>query len=116
MRQHLGDFEQLLLFALLRLEGDAYGVTIRRDVERRTGRPVSLGAVYTALRRLERRGLVRSHVGEPTPERGGRRKRYYRLEPGGARALRTSYEELIAMSRGLAPKLARLAAEARSAS
>jgi PadR family transcriptional regulator PadR len=108
---HLGEFEQLLLFALLRLEDDAYGVTIRREIERRTSRSVAVGAVYTALQRLEDRGLVSSRVGEPTPERGGRRKRYYRLEPAGAKALGESYENLREMSKGLAPKLARLAAE-----
>lgn len=113
---HLGEFEQLLLFALLRLEDDAYGVTIRREIERRTNRSVAVGAVYTALQRLEDRGLVTSRVGEPTPERGGRRKRYYRLEPEGAKALAAAHENLREMSKGLAPKLARLATEGMSAS
>lgn len=116
MRNHPGEFEQLLLFALLRLGDDAYGVTIRREIERRTDRTVSIGAVYTALQRLEDRGLVRSHIGEPTPERGGRRKRFYALEPAGARALSASYRNLIEMSRGLEPELTRLVADATVAS
>ena len=74
--RHLGEFEQLLLFALLRLDGDAYGVTIRQSIESRTRRSVPLGQVYTVLQRLESRGLVSSRVGDPTPERGGRRKRF----------------------------------------
>lgn len=115
MTVHLGEFEQLLLFALLRLEDGAYGVTIRREVERRTNRSVAVGAVYTALQRLEDRGLVTSRVGEPTPERGGRRKRYYELEPAGARALAASYDNLREMAYGLAPKLARLVADGGSA-
>ena len=80
MSAHLGEFEQLLLFALVRLGDDAYGVAIRQEVERRTGRMISAGAVYTALDRLEGRGFVSSRVGDPTPQRGGRRKRHYRLE------------------------------------
>src|SRR5688572_6992089 len=83
----LGEFEQLTLLALLRLEPEAYGVSMHREIEARTGRPVLLSAVYTTLDRLERKGLVASWVGEPTPERGGRRKKYYRLEPVGAEAL-----------------------------
>ena len=113
MTKSLGEFEQLLLFALLRLEDNAYGVTLRREIERRTNRSVPVGQVYTVLQRLEYRRLVTSRVGEPTAERGGRRKRYYRLEPAGARALSASYEDLREMSRGLVPKLARLGAEAR---
>ena len=70
MRTYLGEFEQLLLFALLRLDEPAYGVTIRREIERRTGRKPSPGAVYTALERLERRGLVTSWLG--SSRRGGR--------------------------------------------
>lgn len=101
----------LILFAVLDLERDgAYGVPIRDTIEARTGRPVSTGAVYTALDRLSERGLVSSEVGEPTAERGGRRKRLYRLEPAGARALSESVRTMEAMSRGLMPRLqARLA-------
>lgn len=106
MRTYLGEFEQLLLFALLQLEGDAYGGRVRAVIEARTGRTVSPGAVYTALDRLEARGLVSSTLGEPTPQRGGKRKRFYRLEPQGAELLRRSHDALARMARGVKPKLA----------
>lgn len=105
MRTYLGEFEQLLLFALLQLEDEAYGARIRESIEARTGRTVSPGAVYTALDRLETRGLVSSVLGEPTPQRGGKRKRYYRIEPEGAELLRRSHDALARMARGLKPKL-----------
>ncbi len=111
MAKYLGEFEQLLLFALLRLEGKAYGVTIRQEIERRTMRTVAVGQVYTVLQRLEHRALVSSYIGAPTAERGGRRRRYYRLEPAGAQALAASYENLRNMAQGLAPKLSRVATE-----
>jgi PadR family transcriptional regulator, regulatory protein PadR len=101
----IGDFEQRILFALVRLGSDAYGVTIRRDIEERTGRAVSPGALYTALARLERRGLVASRLGDPTPERGGKRKRLYRVQPAGERALARVYESLRLMASGVAAKL-----------
>lgn len=105
-----GEFEQLVLFALLDLpEEDAYGVNVRERIEERTGRPVATGAVYTALDRLADRGLVASRVGDPTPERGGRRKRLYRLTPEGATALQEAVRVFQDMSRGLLPRLARLA-------
>ena len=88
MTRGLGEFEHLILLALLHLEEEqAYGVPIRDVIERRTGRRISAGAIYTALDRLSARGLVSSRLGEPTAERGGRRKRLYRLEPAGARAV-----------------------------
>ena len=105
MRSYLGEFEQLLMLALLQLEDDAYGSRIRESIEQRTGRTVSPGAVYTALDRLESRGLVSSVLGEPTPQRGGKRKRYYRLEPQGTELLRRSQDALARMARGLTPKL-----------
>jgi DNA-binding PadR family transcriptional regulator len=105
MRTYLGEFEQLLLFALVQLEADAYGGRIRETIERRTGRPVSPGAIYTALDRLETRGLVSSTLGDPSPKRGGKRKRYYRLQPEGAELLRRSHQALCRMARGLSPKL-----------
>jgi len=107
----LGEFEQLVLFALVALGEDAYGASVRREIEERTGRSVSAGAVYTVLERLESHGLVASWVGEPSPERGGRRKKHYRLEPEGAHLLRRSRDELLNMSRGLATRLDRLADE-----
>lgn len=105
MRTYLGEFEQLLLLALLHLKDDAYGVRIRQAIEARTGRTVSPGAVYTALDRLEGRRLVSSRLGDPTPERGGKRKRYYRLEREGAALLRESQMALERMARGLEPEL-----------
>lgn len=97
----LGEFEQLVLMAVLRAGEDAYGVTIRHAIVDRTGRDVSLAAVYKTLTRLEEKGLVLTHVGEPTPERGGRRKRYYAISAAGRRSLQESVEALRRMARGL---------------
>lgn len=97
----LGEFEQLVLLALLRLGEDAYGVPVREEIASRTGRPVSLGSVYTTLNRLEAKRLVRSRVGEPTPERGGRRKKHYVLLPAGERALTASLAALRRMTHGI---------------
>jgi DNA-binding PadR family transcriptional regulator len=107
--RRLGDFEQLLLFAILRLEDDAYGVAIRRELQERANRSVSAGAVYTALERLESKGLVTSRVGDTAPARGGRRRKYYSLVPAGAEALRRSYDEIRRMADGVAGRLAVLA-------
>lgn len=101
----LGEFEQLVLLALLQIGDHAYGVPIREEIVRRTARDVSLGAVYKTLERLEARGLVSSSVGDPTPERGGRRKKFYRVEPRGMRALRASVKGLRRMLSGLEPLL-----------
>ena len=102
---YLGEFEQLVLLALLRLGENAYGVTIRQEIERRTGREVTLGAIYKTLARLEGKGYIASTIGEPTPERGGRRKRFYQLEPLGSRALEHSFAALRRMTRGLGKEL-----------
>jgi len=110
MMRSLGEFEQLLLFAVLRLGDDAYGARIRQEIEERTGRSVSAGAVYTGLDRLEQRGLVASREGEATPVRGGRRKRYYRLEPRGAASLSETWENVTGMANGVLPRLRELAA------
>jgi PadR family transcriptional regulator, regulatory protein PadR len=104
MADWLGEFEQLVLFAVLRLDA-GYGATIRQEIERRTPRRVSAGAVYTTLERLERRGLVTSAWGEPTPERGGKRKRHFQLTAAGRDALAQSWDAVRAMARGAAPKL-----------
>ena len=108
MGRALGEFEQLILFALVELGEQAYGAAVGRAIEGRTGREVSAGAVYTALDRLEARGLVTARVGDPTPERGGRRRKYYLLEPEGAVALHRSVDVLRSMSEGLMPRLADL--------
>jgi PadR family transcriptional regulator PadR len=105
MKHTIGDFEQLILLALVRLGADAYGASIRTEIERRTGRTISAGALYTALDRMEKRGLVISRLGDPTPERGGKRKRLYTLQPTGERALARVYESLRLMAGGLGARL-----------
>ncbi len=103
----------MILFALVALPPtEAYGVPIRELIERRTGRSLSAGAIHTALERLTARGLVSSSLGDPTPERGGRSKRMYRLEPAGARELARSVETMRVMSQGLLPQLEMIAASA----
>jgi PadR family transcriptional regulator PadR len=97
----LGELEQLVLLAVLRAGRDAYGVPIRHEIEARGGRDLTLATVYKTLSRLEEKGLVRSRTGEPTPLRGGRRKRYYAVTPGGVRALRHALGTLQRMSHGL---------------
>src|SRR6186997_967123 len=104
MADWLGEFEQLVLFAVLQ-QDEPYGVTIRDVIEERTGRRGSARSVYTTLERLEARGLVSSHWGEPTAERGGKRKRFYRVKPAGREALARSWRAMRAMARGVAPKL-----------
>ena len=104
-----GTFEQFVLFALVSLGEEAYGASIRREIELRTSQAVSAGAVYTVLDRLEMRGLVASRVGEPTAERGGRRRKHYQIEASGARLLTESQEQLQRMADGLGRKLADLA-------
>jgi PadR family transcriptional regulator PadR len=100
-----GEFEQLVLMAVVRLEDAAYGATIRREIEARANRRLSISAVYTTLERLEQKGLVRSWIGEPTPERGGRRRKYFALRPAGARALRAAYRAYTEMAAGLEHRL-----------
>jgi PadR family transcriptional regulator, regulatory protein PadR len=104
----LGEFEQVILLALVRLGADAYGVTIHQEIARRTGRDVSLAAVYTTLDRLERKGYVSHWMGTPTSERGGRRKKHYRIEPAGAAALTAALDALGRMTAGLGRRLANL--------
>ena len=102
-REHLGEFEQIVLLAILRLGEEAYGVPIRLDIERRTGRAVTVGAVYRTLDRLEDKGYISSAFSDPIPERGGRSKRYFTVRPRGLRILRASREALSAMWEGLEP-------------
>ena len=96
----LGEFETLLLLALVRLGDGAHGTAIRQEILSRTGRSVSAGAIYTGLERLARRKLTSSRLGEATPERGGKRKRLYRLEKRGLEALRTSRRSVQQMLEG----------------
>lgn len=109
MGRHPGELEQLVLFAVLRFDAGAYGVSIREQIEERTGRPVSTGGIYTILQRLEERGLVTSEVGEGSPERGGRPRKRYALTPEGARSLETAYAALSSMAEGLLGRLRGLA-------
>jgi len=97
----LGELEQLVLLGLIRLGDDAYGLAVHEELERRTRRRLSLGTVYKALIRLEDKGFVASHVGNPTPERGGRRKRHYRVLAPGRRALAHSLGAIRRLSEGL---------------
>lgn len=105
MSSALGEFEQLVLLAVLRLGSGAYGATIRREIETRTDRELSISAVYTTLQRLEQKGLVRTRMGEPLPERGGRRRKYVELLPAGARALKVAYSALAGMAAGVEHRL-----------
>jgi DNA-binding PadR family transcriptional regulator len=105
MTPTLGEFEQLVLLAIVRLDADAYGAAIRRDIEDRTERRLSISAVYTTLERLEQKGCVRSWVGEPTHERGGRRRKHFALQPLGARALKAAYLSFSGMTAGLERRL-----------
>lgn len=101
----LGEFEQLILWAVLRLGADAYGVRIAEEIERRTERDVSPGAIYTALGRLEDRGLVSSHAGAGDQKRAGRPRKYYELRPSAVEALEASYSRLAAMAEGQVERL-----------
>jgi len=101
----LGDFEQLVLLGVLRLDDAAYGAAIRAEIHERSGRDVSINAVYTTLERLEDKGLLRSRVGEPTHERGGRRRKFYALRPAGEAALRNAYQAFRAMASGFETRL-----------
>jgi PadR family transcriptional regulator, regulatory protein PadR len=101
----LGDFEQLVLFGVLRLGDDAYGAAIRQEIHSKSGRDVSINAVYTTLDRLEAKGLLRSWTGEPTAQRGGRRRKFYALEPAGNEALSQAYHALQSMAAGLEGQL-----------
>ncbi len=109
MGQMLGEFEQLILMALVRLRENAYGVSMRKEIEERTGRSISAGAIYTALDRLESRGFVSSRLGDPIPQRRGRPRKFYLLAPPGAEALNRCYSALSQMAKGIGPKLADLA-------
>src|SRR6185436_15397241 len=103
----LGDFEQLVLLWVLRLEqqDSSYGAAIRQEIHARSGRDVSINAVYTTLDRLESKGFLRSWVGDPTPQRGGRRKKFYALRPAGIAALRQAYRAFTTMADGLQSQL-----------
>jgi len=100
-RESLGHFELLVLLALMRQGHDAYGVPIAREIERSTSKPVILASVYNTLERLEEKGLIRSAVGQPTPERGGRRKRYFSMTTAGLREVRAAKKTLTILWQGI---------------
>jgi PadR family transcriptional regulator PadR len=97
----LGALEHIVLLAVMRLNSEAYGMTVRREIEGATGRDISIGAVYATLVRLESKGFVKSYAGEPTAERGGRAKRYFSMTADGKGALRSTHEIILKMSAGL---------------
>jgi DNA-binding PadR family transcriptional regulator len=101
----IGEFEQMVLLAVLQRRGDAYGVTIHDELARHTARPVARGAVYMTLDRLEKKGLLTSTVSDPTPERGGRARRYYALTRSAVHALKASRRTLLSLWNGLEPLL-----------
>ncbi|MDB4908774.1 MAG: transcriptional regulator PadR family protein [Gemmatimonadetes bacterium] len=97
----LGEFEQVVMLGVLRVGDEAYAVTIWEEIHRQTGRDVALGAIYKTLSRLEEKGLLRSRHGEPTAERGGRRKRYYAVSAAGKRAVQQSLATITRLAAGL---------------
>lgn len=109
MARALGSFEQLVLLAILRMGKDAYGVSVQEEIERATGRSVTPGALYRALDRLEARGLVESGTGEPTGERGGRRRRTLAVTPDGATELSDALDAVRELAEGLEPQIRALA-------
>lgn len=102
---YLGEFEQIVLLAVLRRGDTAYAIPIREEIERRTGRSVARGALYTALDRLEDKGYVRSRMSQPLPERGGRSRRFFSVTPAGLSAVRTSRRSLLRLWQGLEGRL-----------
>jgi PadR family transcriptional regulator, regulatory protein PadR len=100
-RESLGHLELLVLLSIMRQGDEAYGVPIAREIERSTGKPVVLASVYNTLERLEEKGLIRSAVGQPTPERGGRRKRYFSMTTSGLREVRAAKKALTILWQGV---------------
>jgi DNA-binding PadR family transcriptional regulator len=101
-RHTLGEFEQVLLLAILRLGGDAYGAAIRAEIFERTGRSITPGAIYPTLDRLEGRGLLRSRLGGATATRGGRARRYFKISAAGLREVKAAWRQTSTLARGLA--------------
>jgi DNA-binding PadR family transcriptional regulator len=102
---YLGELEQVVLLAVLRLGDGAYATPILEEIQARAGRRVARGALYTALDRLEAKGCLRSRVGDPLPERGGRARRYFTVTPAAVRALKASRGALLRLWRGLETQL-----------
>lgn len=100
-RDYLGEFEHVVILAVLRLGDQAYGVTVRREIEARTKREVSIGAIYATLDRLEAKGYMQSRPGDPTSERGGRSKRFFRVTAQGVSAVNRTHRALESLTEGL---------------
>jgi PadR family transcriptional regulator, regulatory protein PadR len=98
----LGELEQVVMLATLRLDGDGYGVSIRQAIRTATGRDLTIGTIHKTLTRLEDKGMIASRLGEATPRRGGRAKRHYELTPTGLKTLRASVRALRRLAAGLA--------------
>jgi PadR family transcriptional regulator PadR len=104
----VGEFEHFVLLALLRLGNGAYGAAIRRDIRERTGRDASDGTVYMTLGRLEKKKMIASYVGIPSPHRGGRRRKHYLIDTEGQKALGRAWRAFTAMADGMESDLAAL--------
>ena len=104
-QMNLGEFEHIVLLAILRVGEDAYAIPIREEIEERTGRAVARGALYTALERLETKRCLRSRMSDPLPERGGRSRRYFTVTPAGLAAIRSSRRNLLRLWQGLEGRL-----------
>jgi PadR family transcriptional regulator PadR len=104
---YLGEFEYAVMLAVLHLDEDAYAVPMRELIEQRTGRPVARGALYTGLDRLESKGCLKSRMGDPTEERGGKARRYYSVTSAGMKAIRATHESLANLTKGLESLLER---------
>lgn len=101
MGDSISEVEQLVLLSLVRVGSDAYGVTVRTEIEEQAGRPISIAAVYAALDRLERRGYARSWLSDPVPERGGRARKHFRITAEGTQALREAQRMMARMWEGV---------------
>ena len=104
----IGEFEQLVLLALMRLGNGAYGAAIMREIRERSGREIAVGTMYMTLARLEEKKLICAYVGQPTPQRGGRRRKHYLLDTAGQRALGRAYRVFTTMAEGIEGELAKL--------
>ena len=104
----VGEFEHFVLLALVRLGNGAYGASIRKEIRERTGRDASAGTVYMTLGRLEKKRMIASYVGIPSPHRGGRRRKHYLIDTEGQKALGRAWRALTAMAEGMEADLAAL--------
>ena len=104
----LGEFELVVLLTLLRLGNGTWGAAIRRDLQERTGRELPVSVVYVTLQRLEKKGMVRSYIGPPTAERGGRRRRHYLIDTKGEQAMGRSYRTIKRLTSGMEEQLEHL--------